>query len=217
MFCDLSYLQDKGALEDLEKDRGTIFQRIRQRQGCEEKQALCLYTAGRRRRTWSDKSVSYPKLIAVPNHKCWIIAGCWCWVTITIDCALRWAFVFSRFLLNHRILLLTAQNKFLTISADWCHSMSREVHRKQIANSLRWMYRCVSLIMESLYIFQWSRRLTILAEPSHTFTYLPEKTSHHFYWLVSFNVVGSAAETNREWFAMNESLDLVNYGVVISP
>ena len=49
MFCDLSYRQDKGALEGLEKDRETIFQRIRQRQGREEKQALCLYTAGRRR------------------------------------------------------------------------------------------------------------------------------------------------------------------------
>ena len=49
MFCDLSYRQDKGALEGLEKDRETIFQRIRQRQGCEEKQALCLYTVGRRR------------------------------------------------------------------------------------------------------------------------------------------------------------------------
>ena len=48
MFCDLSYLQDKGALEGLEKDRDTILQRIRQRQGCEEKQALCLYTVGRR-------------------------------------------------------------------------------------------------------------------------------------------------------------------------
>ena len=34
----------------LEKDRQTIFQRIRQRQGCEDKQALCLYTVGRRRR-----------------------------------------------------------------------------------------------------------------------------------------------------------------------
>ena len=50
MFSDLSYRQDKGALEDPEKDRETIFQRIRQKQGCEEKQALCLYTAGRRRR-----------------------------------------------------------------------------------------------------------------------------------------------------------------------
>ena len=49
MFCDLSYLQDKGELEGLEKDRETIFQRIRQRQGCEEKQALCLYIVGRRR------------------------------------------------------------------------------------------------------------------------------------------------------------------------
>ena len=49
MFCDFSYRQDEGALEGLEKSRETIFQRIRQRQGCEEKQALCLYTAGRRR------------------------------------------------------------------------------------------------------------------------------------------------------------------------
>ena len=49
MFCDLSYRQDKGALEGLEKDRETIFQKIRQRQGCEEKQALCLYTVGRGR------------------------------------------------------------------------------------------------------------------------------------------------------------------------
>ena len=49
MFCDLSYLHDKGALESLEKYKETIFQRIRQRQGCEEKQALCLYTVGRRR------------------------------------------------------------------------------------------------------------------------------------------------------------------------
>ena len=47
MFCDLSYLQDKGALEGPEKGREMIFQRIRQRQGCEEKQALCLYTVGR--------------------------------------------------------------------------------------------------------------------------------------------------------------------------
>ena len=50
MFCNFSYRQDKGALEGLKKDRKTIFQRIRQRQGCEDKQALCLYTAGRRRR-----------------------------------------------------------------------------------------------------------------------------------------------------------------------
>ena len=50
MFCGLSYLQDKGALEDLEKYRETILQRIRQRQGCEEKQPLCLHTVGRRRR-----------------------------------------------------------------------------------------------------------------------------------------------------------------------
>ena len=50
MFCDLSYRQDKGALEGLEKDGKTIFQSIRQRQGCEGKQALCLYTVGRRRR-----------------------------------------------------------------------------------------------------------------------------------------------------------------------
>ena len=38
MFCDFSYRQDKGALEGLEKDREAIFQRIRQRQGREEKQ-----------------------------------------------------------------------------------------------------------------------------------------------------------------------------------
>ena len=50
MFCDLSYRQDKRALEGLEKDGETIFQRIRQRQEREEKQALCLYTVGRRRR-----------------------------------------------------------------------------------------------------------------------------------------------------------------------
>ena len=36
MFCDFSYRQDKGALEGLEKDRETIFQRIRQRQGREK-------------------------------------------------------------------------------------------------------------------------------------------------------------------------------------
>ena len=48
MFCDLNYWQDEGALEGTEKDGETIFQRIRQRQGCEEKQAMCLYTVGRR-------------------------------------------------------------------------------------------------------------------------------------------------------------------------
>ena len=47
MFCDLSYRQDEGALEGLEKDRETIFQRICQRQECEEKQEICLYTVGR--------------------------------------------------------------------------------------------------------------------------------------------------------------------------
>ena len=50
MFCDLSYRQDEGTLEGLEKDRATIFQRIRQRQECEKKQAICLYTVGRKRR-----------------------------------------------------------------------------------------------------------------------------------------------------------------------
>ena len=50
MFCDLNYRQDEGSLEGSEKDGETIFQRIRQRLGCEEKQAICLYTAGRRRR-----------------------------------------------------------------------------------------------------------------------------------------------------------------------
>ena len=34
----------------LKKDGETTFQRTRQRQGCEEKQALRLYTVGRRRR-----------------------------------------------------------------------------------------------------------------------------------------------------------------------
>ena len=56
MFCDLSYRQDKGALEGLEKYKETIFQRIRERQGCEEEQVLCLYTVGRKRR------FSYPDL-----------------------------------------------------------------------------------------------------------------------------------------------------------
>ena len=50
MFCDLNYRQDEGALEGPKKDGETIFQRIRQKQGCEEKQAICLYTVGRRRR-----------------------------------------------------------------------------------------------------------------------------------------------------------------------
>ena len=51
MFCDLNYRQDDGALEGQgpEKDGETIFQRIRQGQGCEEKQAIRLYTVGRRR------------------------------------------------------------------------------------------------------------------------------------------------------------------------
>ena len=51
MFCDLNYRLDEGALEGLEKDGETIFQRIRQRQGCEEKQALCLCTVGIRIRS----------------------------------------------------------------------------------------------------------------------------------------------------------------------
>ena len=50
MFCDLNYRQDEGALEGPEKDWEIIFQRIRQRHGYEEKQAICLYTVGRRRR-----------------------------------------------------------------------------------------------------------------------------------------------------------------------
>ena len=37
MFCNLNYRQVEGALEGLDKDRETTFQRIRQRQGCEEK------------------------------------------------------------------------------------------------------------------------------------------------------------------------------------
>ena len=49
MFCDFNYWQDEGALEGTKKDGETIFQRIRQRQGCEEKQPICLYTVGRRR------------------------------------------------------------------------------------------------------------------------------------------------------------------------
>ena len=36
MFYDLSYRQNKGALEDLEKDGETTFQRTRQRQGALE-------------------------------------------------------------------------------------------------------------------------------------------------------------------------------------
>ena len=59
MFCDLSYRQEKGALEGLEKDRETIFQRIRQRQGCEEKQALCLYTVGRRKRRYTKELATF--------------------------------------------------------------------------------------------------------------------------------------------------------------
>ena len=42
--------QDEEALKGLEKYGETIIQRIRQRQGCEEKQAICLYAVGRRRR-----------------------------------------------------------------------------------------------------------------------------------------------------------------------
>ena len=38
-----------GALEGLEKDGETTFQRTRQRQRCEEKEAISLYTVGRRR------------------------------------------------------------------------------------------------------------------------------------------------------------------------
>ena len=34
------------------KDGETTFQRTRQRQGCEEKQAISLYTVGRRRRSF---------------------------------------------------------------------------------------------------------------------------------------------------------------------
>ena len=52
MFCDLNYRQDEGALKGLEKDIDITFQRIIQRQGCEEKQAICLYAVGRRRRIW---------------------------------------------------------------------------------------------------------------------------------------------------------------------
>ena len=52
MFFHLNYWQDEGALEGPQKDGETIFQRIRQRQGCEEKQALYLYTIGRRRRSY---------------------------------------------------------------------------------------------------------------------------------------------------------------------
>ena len=40
----------------IEKDGETTFQRIRQRQGCEEKQAICLYIVGRRRRRRSSIS-----------------------------------------------------------------------------------------------------------------------------------------------------------------
>ena len=36
MLCVLNRRQDEGAVEDLEKDGETTFQRIRQRQGCEE-------------------------------------------------------------------------------------------------------------------------------------------------------------------------------------
>ena len=49
MFCDLNYRQEEGALEGLETDGETTFQRIRQKQGCEEKQAICLYKVERRR------------------------------------------------------------------------------------------------------------------------------------------------------------------------
>ena len=67
MFCDLSYRQDKGALEGLEKDRETIFQRIRQRQGCKEKQTLCLYTAGRRTVFVKGYSASIGMHVETPN------------------------------------------------------------------------------------------------------------------------------------------------------
>ena len=52
------FIANYSALEGLERDRETIFQRIRQRQGCEEKQALCLYTVGRRRSKLFTKSLS---------------------------------------------------------------------------------------------------------------------------------------------------------------
>ena len=64
MFCDLSYPQDKGALEGPEKNGETIFQRIRQRQGCEEKQAICLYIIGGRSLIFS---ISF-KLIEDTTH-----------------------------------------------------------------------------------------------------------------------------------------------------
>ena len=50
MFCDLNYRQDEGALEGTEKGGETTFQRIGQRQGCEEKRAICLYTVETTRR-----------------------------------------------------------------------------------------------------------------------------------------------------------------------
>ena len=53
MFCNLNYWQDEGAQEGLDKDVETTFQRIRQRQGCKEKQAISLYTVGRRRRNYT--------------------------------------------------------------------------------------------------------------------------------------------------------------------
>ena len=49
MFCDLNFRQDEGVLQGLEKDGYAIFQGIRQRQGCEQKQAI--YTVARRRKS----------------------------------------------------------------------------------------------------------------------------------------------------------------------
>ena len=57
MVCDLNYRLGEWALECLENDGETTLQRIRDRQGCEGKQAICLYAVRRRRRRISSSSV----------------------------------------------------------------------------------------------------------------------------------------------------------------
>ena len=52
----------------LKKDGATSFQRIRQRQGCEEKQALCLYTVGRRRNHEANISCNGEQKVQIKNN-----------------------------------------------------------------------------------------------------------------------------------------------------
>ena len=49
------------------KDGVTTFRRIRRRQGCEEKQATCLYTVGRRRRIMESRNCHIFSKITVKN------------------------------------------------------------------------------------------------------------------------------------------------------